>query len=400
MTIKRGKPMINNTLKTLKGLSAAAKANKKADDKSKLADTPCGKYERTYNQREACEATGLHPRKIIAACVELDIPHRDEKRFCVDANDIAQLNKKHNPRRNRKVGSQPAIWAISQQKGGSGKTTLAVTIASGLAHECFDQLRIAVIDNDPQGTATKTIKPNFNDLCFSVGDLITGNYKLGAGETFETLCKNSFYETNSPNLRILGGRDGDRHYETFVERNRLKANQNNTSYSAYGDIDKIIDAVKDDFDIIIIDTSPYFSAATYTAHFSANNIMVPMKPSKNDTDSSQKYFEHLADAYEILAGMGHRGYENIIVQPAAVKQSVAHINAIAEIKATYGSHCSAYEFVDSDAILNCVAENSTIYDMSVSEFMFGSKKALKRAQTVTLQIVRDIEAKSIQFWEK
>jgi chromosome partitioning protein len=387
-----------STLNVLRGLAAAAKSTKTTNKNRYMADSPNGKWERTYNQREACDATNLHPRKIIAACKELSIDYKDGNKFCISATDVKKLNEQLGMRITRPPGSELAVWCVTQQKGGSTKTTLAATIAAGLATECFNNWRIGVIDMDPQATATMLLKPNFDDSMFSVGDLLTDNIKLGENETFESVCKSSFYQTNLPSLRVLCARDEDRHYETHVERNRIAANKENAEYTSYRDLDRIINAVKDDFDILIVDTSPYFSAATYTAHYSANNIIVPVRPSENDTDSSEKYFDQLADIYEILAGMGHTGYENIIVQPAAVKQSPSHIETIARIRNTYFGHCSQYDFADSDAVLNCAKQYSTIYDVSASEYVMGSNKSLLRVQNLTLQIIKDIETKSRQFW--
>ena len=56
------------------------------------------------------------------------------------------------------------VIAIAQQKGGTGKTTLAVHLA--LAFIKYHNLKVAVIDTDPQGSLGKwfmitTLKKNF-----------------------------------------------------------------------------------------------------------------------------------------------------------------------------------------------------------------------------------------------
>ena len=82
-------------------------------------------------------------------------------------------------------------------------------------------------------------------------------------------------------------------------------------YLAYTDLNPIIDSVKDDFDIILIDTPPKFSAATLAAHYSAANLLIPFKASENDRDSSAKYFRFLARMYGLISGFGHQGYDQI-----------------------------------------------------------------------------------------
>ncbi|QUM78740.1 ParA family protein (plasmid) [Moritella sp. 24] len=399
--------MIKNaveTAKTLNNLAALAKAsteNNKGLTLSLDENSPNGKYERTYNSNEAHAATKIHPRKLKEICDELGINYREDspKSFRISASDVKKINNKFNPPNSKGKGKEPVIWCVTQQKGGSGKTTMVVTLATGLSTECLNQWRIAVLDFDPQGTATAALKPNFNKNDFSAGDLLTGNYSLGEGETYQDLCRKSLYKTNLPNLNILCAREEDRYYETYVESKRIEANKEGVPYSSYKDLNKIIDAIKDDYDIIIIDTSPYFSSATYAAHFAANNLIIPMRPSENDIDSSEKYLEHLANTYPLLAGQGHTGYDNIVIQPTATGTTVAHIDMIARIKDTYREHCSPYDFPLSDAVLHCAKEYSTIYDLSASEYTLGGKQAFRRAQTLTLQIVRDIESKSKQYLE-
>ena len=45
------------------------------------------------------------------------------------------------------------VITISQQKGGTGKTTLAIHLAMGFIK--FQNLKVAVVDTDPQGSLGK-----------------------------------------------------------------------------------------------------------------------------------------------------------------------------------------------------------------------------------------------------
>ena len=73
------------------------------------------------------------------------------------------------------------VITISQQKGGSGKTTLAVHLA--LAFIKYHNLKVAVIDTDPQGSLGKwfmirTEKKVSNDnLTFKTASLWGAQYE-------------------------------------------------------------------------------------------------------------------------------------------------------------------------------------------------------------------------------
>ena len=361
-----------------------------------------GKPERSYNQPESL----LHlpfvnsSTKLRAICESLNINHNVDNGFCLtqsELNLIHQYSQKIVSNQ-RPTNTETAIWCISQQKGGSGKTTLSTTAAVGMATEFLGEYRIAFIDLDPQATGTLYLKPNFDDSNISVGDLLNRTFELEEDETYEDVCKKAFYPTNTPNLFVLGAREEDRYYETFVEERRQEANKKGEHYVSYGDLQVILDAVKDEFDTIFIDTTPYFSAATNAGHFVANNLLIPVRPSENDFDGGAKHLSHLALQYGLYANEGHKGYENIILQPMAVENNNAHVDMIHRIRITYTDNCSPYNFVESKAVTHCASAYCTIYDLSRSEYDLGSKASLKRAQDETRSVLRYIEQRTLAFW--
>ena len=75
----------------------------------------------------------------------------------------------------------PKVITIAQQKGGTGKTTLAVHLA--MAFIKFHNLKVAVIDTDPQGSLGKwfmirsEIKLTNGDLTFKTASLWGAQYE-------------------------------------------------------------------------------------------------------------------------------------------------------------------------------------------------------------------------------
>ena len=54
------------------------------------------------------------------------------------------------------------VITISQQKGGTGKTTLAVHLAMGFIK--YHNLKVAVVDTDPQGNFGRSFGDGFYQI--------------------------------------------------------------------------------------------------------------------------------------------------------------------------------------------------------------------------------------------
>ncbi|MDP2565891.1 ParA family protein [Pseudoalteromonas marina] len=194
------------------------------------------------------------------------------------------------------------VIVVNNLKGGTGKTTFCVSLCVELALQFSYRPRILCIDLDPQGSIAQYTNLDMNDASILTGvDLMLGDnesdsvyqqYK-SAGYSHEELVKGSVVSTHIPNLKILPSHPNDGRYIDDLLKMKLQAIRNNpeTKDCVFNDLlqTKIIDHIKDDFDIVIIDTTPQKNVLVATAMDAATGLLVPCTPHALDWDATQKH---------------------------------------------------------------------------------------------------------------
>jgi chromosome partitioning protein len=293
--------------------------------------------------------------------------------------------------------------AIGALKGGVGKTTSTVNVAAGIAlsNKC---IRVAVIDMDPQGTATLIGLPNFSDEYYSVGDILTNNFTLEPDETEKDFVRECFQPTNIPNLKYLPGNVSDAFFENHLESLLVKKELKDPAEAYKFLKENVIDAVKDDFDIILIDTPPTVGKIAYNTFFAADAFIIPMMPDMFSFDATMKYMERFEDMYQNIVKAGHEGFyfirfliTNLVIDKNSTKQQVG-ANYLAMMRRYFQDRVLPTPMFNSKAIGICTDFFSTVYALKNSEYS-GTKSHLIDAQRNMDNIVGEIEALCFNIWE-
>ena len=146
------------------------------------------------------------------------------------------------------------IISICNQKGGTGKTTTAVNLASALAS--LDK-KILVVDVDPQGNATSGVGVNKNEIQKSVYDVLLNRFPIQ-----ETIIK-----TNYKNLDIVPCNIN----LTGAEIELVGALSRETR------LKKALDSIKEQYDYIFIDSPPSLGLLTLNAFVASDSILIPIQ---------------------------------------------------------------------------------------------------------------------------
>lgn len=158
------------------------------------------------------------------------------------------------------------IYAISNQKGGVGKTTLTLNLGASLAKM---GKKVCLVDCDPQANMTMGLgcqQPDELPLTMAniISEIIKPNFKE---ESSELLQKREY---------ILHSQGVD-----FIPSSIELANVENillNTMSRENALKKLINLIKDDYDYILFDTMPSLNFMTINALNAANSVLIPVQP--------------------------------------------------------------------------------------------------------------------------
>ncbi|MEY8201296.1 MAG: AAA family ATPase [Colwellia sp.] len=327
---------------------------------------------------------------------EIDPRRHEDSQWSINIEEIYQVRAllPENLRREEKFTcsekQKTQVIVIQNQKGGVGKTVSAATIASGLATEFHQEYRVGLIDMDGQATLSMYYATE-SDLQgnLSIGDLMMKNFDLDDCETFSDAVSESFIQTTIPNLRILPASQSDRAIEGWFHEQVF----NQVISSPYSILHNIIDSVKNEFDIIIIDTPPSLGYATYNAYFAATSVIFPLSITENDIDATCSYFSYIPQVWALLANAEHPGYQFMKILLTNHREGSTSTELLNKLDEYFGPYLYSKEFKHSEAIRQCSSLLSTVFDMSKSEYpktKSSFQTAQQNAHEVTSQIMRDI----------
>lgn len=147
----------------------------------------------------------------------------------------------------------PVIIAVTNQKGGVGKTTSSLNVAYGLSKLGF---RVLVVDFDPQGNATSGLGFDKNQLGATIREVVQDGVPVTAA-VVSTQHKNLDIVPASPQL-------------ANAEVELAKAERRFVRL-------KLALTGLDFYDIIIIDSPPSLSLLTVNALIAAQYVMLPVQ---------------------------------------------------------------------------------------------------------------------------
>lgn len=254
----------------------------------------------------------------------------------------------------RPPGAAAITITVANFKGGVAKTVTAVTLAQGLARK---GLRTAVVDLDPQGSATTL----FGVLPDTEVDVEHTAMPLFSGEQPD--LDYAFRSTYWPSIDLVCAAP-----LLFGAEFALPARQSrDPGFEFWRVLDRGLDNAREKYDVIVIDTPPSLSYVTINALLAADGLIVPLPPSAIDFASSAQFWELFSDlTNQLLRNRGQdKSFEFIDVLLSRVESSDTASTVVRQwILEAYGEKVLPIEIPKTSATSTAGAEFGTVYDLA------------------------------------
>lgn len=206
--------------------------------------------------------------------------------------------------------SKPSKLAVTNQKGGVGKTAVAINVAGALNDRGRDVL---FVDLDPQGNATENLgmrelydsePPTLFDVLTDADQRETIVDLVESHEEMDVIPSSIDMTAVEPEL-TLSRRSGEQ-------------------------LHLCLQHLEDDYDYIIVDCPPYLGNLMDNALFATRNILIPALAEDTSKRAFELLFDHvdaLASDYEILIEERGVVVNRIDVRKTQANEMIEWVNA-------------------------------------------------------------------------
>jgi chromosome partitioning protein len=318
----------------------------------------------TFTGSQVAALCGIEPTQVPYLAKRGDLPEgsvesRGKRRIFTLAETrewVAKLSK----RPKRPAGARAAVLAVVNFKGGSTKTTTTFNLAQGLT---LLGRRVLLIDLDPQGSATTLtgMLPAAEVMEEHTVGPITYPPLSEAPKDLRYAIQTTYWD----GLDIIPAAPHLFNAEIF-----LPIHSRDPDIHWWSLLDKAIDPLRDEYDVIIFDTAPALSYLAVNAVIASDGLLMPIPPDNLDYASSVAFWSLLSETLGSLKT--HRKIEKDFAFMRVLLSRVDATSVSASIVKdwiirTYGPYVLTTEIPRSQVSGVGAVQFGTVFDISKYE---------------------------------
>lgn len=303
---------------------------------------------------------------------------------------VKEVSEQYSP---RPEGAKGFVISCSNLKGGSTKTTTALHLAQGLS---LRGRRVLLVDLDSQCSLTT--------LCD----------RMPESEVRDEETILPFFNGEQPDLRYAAKptywHNVDLIPATFsvfnVEVTLPIAASEDMDFEFWSLLQDGLAPLREEYDVIILDTPPSLSYLTFNAIFAANGIVMPLPPESLDFASSAMFWRLFSDLFRIVDRRLERNgqpkldkvFDFVDVLLSKVNTSSVATSVVRSwITAAYEEMVLPVEIPMSGVTSGKAAEFGSIYDIAQYQ---GDRRTYARIREACDRFVELVDQQIVTAWTR
>lgn len=300
-------------------------------------------------------------------------------------------NRNYLPWRDAERGEHLQILAVTNFKGGSGKTTTTTHLAQHLA---LSGLRVLAVDLDPQASMSALFgyQP---ELDLSGNDTLYGAIRYDeAQRPLRDIIRKTYFD----GLDLVPGNLELQEFEHTTPR-VLAERRGPATDMFFTRVQAALQSVADDYDVVVIDCPPQLGFLTLSALCAATSVIVTVHPQMLDVASMSQFLFMTSDLLSVVREAG--GTLNFDFLRYLITRYEPNDAPQAQIagflRAQFGDRVLTAPMVKSTAVSDAGLTKQTLYEVGRENF---SRVTYDRAMESLTAVNAEIEALINSAWNR